>query len=70
MRRRNLVQLLKKYPERWVSLSVDYHNVLASGKTMKSLLDQLAKLGNPKGVIIRSAKDYSRYVGTFDISTD
>lgn len=47
----------------WVSLSEDYKKVIAQGKSLKELIVKLKKIGNPKGHIMYSAKDYSGYIG-------
>lgn len=59
----NLAKILKKYPSGWVSISKDYKKVVASGRTLKALLQKLAKMGNPDGYLMKAAKDYSGYVG-------
>ena len=69
MKRGNLAQTLKRYSKGWVSISKDYKRVLASGKTMESVLKQLKRIGNPDGILMRAAKDYSRYAGFIHLST-
>lgn len=64
MKKKTLAEILKNYPNKWVSLTENYQKVIASGTNLKSVVKQLAKLGNPKGVLIRSGEDYSRYAGT------
>lgn len=59
----NLANTLKKYSSGWVSLSKDYNKVIASGKSLKTLLKKLEKMGNPDGYLMKAAKDYSTYVG-------
>lgn len=63
MKRKNLATVLSRYKTGWVSLSLDYQRVLASGKTLQEVARQLSKKGNPDGVLMRAAKDYSHYVG-------
>lgn len=58
-----LAKILKKYNSGWVSISKDYKKVIASGKTLKVLLQKLVKMGNPDGYLMKAAKDYSGYVG-------
>lgn len=58
----NLARLLKGKTG-WVSISSDYKKIIAYGKTLSELLGKLKKMGNPKGYIMKSAKDYSSYVG-------
>lgn len=60
----NLAKILKNYTSGWVSISKDYKNVIASGKNLKILLQRLNRLGNPKGYLMKAAKDYSNYIGT------
>lgn len=59
----NLAKILKKYNSGWISISKDYKKVIASGRTLKVLLQKLAKMGNPDGYLMKAAKDYSGYVG-------
>lgn len=59
----DLRKTLKNYKSGWVSISQDYKKVIASARSLKSLLAKLEKLGNPKGYIMKAAKDYSSYVG-------
>lgn len=59
----NLAKTLKGYTKGWVSISKDYKKVIASGDSLKDLLHKLARLGNPKGYLMKAAKDYSRYIG-------
>jgi hypothetical protein len=63
MKATNLAKILKNYSSGWVSISKDYKKVIASGKTLKSLLVKLAKKKNPDGYLMRAVKDYSGYVG-------
>lgn len=63
MKKANLVKVLKGYTSGWVSISRDYKKVIASGKNLNSLLKKLEKMGNPKGYLMKAAKDYSGYVG-------
>ena len=63
MKATNLAKILKNYTSGWVSISKDYKRVIASGKTLKSLLVKLAKKKNPDGYLMRAVKDYSGYVG-------
>jgi len=63
MKGKSLISLLKGYSNGWISISTDYKKVLASGKTLEVVLQKLAKLGNPKGVLMRASKDFSRYAG-------
>ena len=69
MKNLKLAHLLRKYSDGWVSISKDYRKVLASGKTMKIVLSKLQRLGNPDGILMRAAKDYSRYAGYTSEST-
>lgn len=63
MKKVNLVEALKGYTSGWVSISKDYKKVIASGKTLDTLLGKLKKMGNPEGYLMKAAKDYSGYVG-------
>lgn len=59
----DLTKPLKDHTSGWVSISKDYKKVIASGRTLKSLLKKLNKMGNPDGYLMKAAKDYSGYVG-------
>lgn len=59
----DLTKPLKGYTSGWVSISKNYKKVIASGRTLKSLLKKLDKMGNPGGYLMKAAKDYSGYVG-------
>lgn len=61
----NHIDLTKvlKGKNNWVSLSKDYKRVIAEGKTLKELIAELKKKGNPDGYILRASKDYSTYIG-------
>jgi len=63
MRIVDLTKPLKGYTSGWVSISKDYKKVVVSGRTLKSLLKKLKKMGNPDGYIMKAVKDYSGYVG-------
>lgn len=63
MRTTNLAKILKGHTSGWVSISSDYKKVIASGKTLKTLVQKLNKMGNPEGYLMKAAKDYSGYVG-------
>lgn len=70
MKKITLAHLLQPYRGGWVSVSKDYQKVLVSGKTIKSVLAKLASQGNPPGVLMRVAKDYSRYAGTSNTTSN
>lgn len=63
MNRVNLVKTLRGYTAGWVSISKDYKKVIASGKTLNTVLRKLEKMGSPEGYLMRAAKDYSGYIG-------
>lgn len=63
MKAKNLAQLLKKYTSGWVSISKDYSRVIVTGRTLKTLLQKLEKMGNPGGYLMKAAKNYSGYIG-------
>jgi hypothetical protein len=64
MKTTNLSKILKSYTSGWVSISKDYSRVIASGKTLKTLIQKLNKMGNPEGYLMKAAKDYSSYIGS------
>lgn len=59
----NLAKILQKYKSGWVSVTKDHNRMIAWGKNLNSLLQKIEKKGNPDGVIMKAAKDYSSYVG-------
>lgn len=59
----NLTKILKNYTSGWVSVSKNNRKVIASGRTLRALLNKLEKMGNPEGYLLKAAKDYSGYVG-------
>lgn len=63
MRKANLAKILKNYTSGWVSISRDYKKVIASGRTLRTVLEKLDKMGNPDGYLMKAAEDYSGYVG-------
>lgn len=63
MKQINLAKILKNHTSGWVSISKDYKKVIASGRTLKGLLQKLEKMGKPEGYLMKAAKDYSGYVG-------
>lgn len=63
MRKVNLAKALKGYTSGWVSISKDYKKVIASGKTLNTLLKKLDGMGSPDGYLMKAAKDYSGYIG-------
>ncbi len=64
MRTTNLSKILRGYTSGWVSISKDYKKIIAAGKTLKTLIQKLDKMGNPEGYLMKAAKDYSNYIGT------
>lgn len=58
-----LTKSLRNYTSGWVSVSKDYKKIIASGKTLKAVLQKLNKAGNPDGYLMKATKDYSTYVG-------
>lgn len=62
--RTDLTKTLKGYNSGWVSISKDYKKIIAVGKTLKTLIQKLDKMGNPEGYLMKAAKDYSNYIGT------
>lgn len=59
----NLIKALKGHTSGWVSISNDNKRIIASGKTLKELLNKLERLGKPRGYLMKATKDYSGYVG-------
>lgn len=63
----DLTKTLKNYTSGWVSISKDYRRVIASGRTLETLLKKLKEMGNPDGYLMKAAKDYSGYVGVWSL---
>ncbi len=61
MKKANLIKILQGYTSGWVSISRDYKKVIASGKTLSTVVVKLKKMGNPEGYLMKAAKDYSGY---------
>lgn len=59
----DLTRPLKGYTGNWVLLSKDYKRVLASAKTLKTLIKRGEKGKVRDGYVMKVAKDYSHYVG-------
>ena len=57
------MKILKRYTSGWVSISRDYKKIIASGKTLNTVLKKLEKMGNPDGYLMKTTKDYSGYIG-------
>ena len=67
MKVKNLSKILKGYRSGWVSISTNstkQNKVQASAKTLSELEKKLIKQGNPEGVIMKAAQDFTNYVGT------
>lgn len=58
----NLTKALKG-KKGWVSISTDHKSVIAQSKTFNGLLAKLKKMGNPDGLIMIAARDFSSYIG-------
>ena len=63
MQTANLAKIMTGYTSGWISVSKDYKKVIASGKSLKMLIQKLNKMGKPEGYLMKAAKDYSSYIG-------
>ncbi len=64
MKTTNLAKVLKNHTIGWISISKDHKKVIASGKSLKMLIQKLNKMGNPEGYLMKAARDYSNYIGS------
>ena len=61
----NWGKISKKYRGLWISLKEDKKDILASGKSVKEVMERSAKKGNSDPVIFRVPTKVFPYVGLF-----
>ena len=60
----NLTELIKPYAKDnvWLALNTMQNKVLATGKTVKEVIDNAKKVSKEKPVIIKAVQNYSTYI--------
>jgi hypothetical protein len=58
----NLSKLLKNFSSGWVAITSDYKKVVASGKTLKEVTEEVKKQNRDDVVLIPAAKNYRGFV--------
>ncbi len=61
---RNFIEIHKKYKGKWVVLTPDEKSVVASGKTLKKILDDAKKKGFEHPIVMRVQPSVVPYIGT------
>ncbi|MDP2720472.1 MAG: DUF5678 domain-containing protein [bacterium] len=57
----NLAKILKDHKSGWVAVSKDYKEVVATGKTIKEVTENLEKKGK-EGILVPAAENYQNFV--------
>ena len=60
----NLTELIKPYEKDnvWLALNTMQNKVLATGKTVKEVIDIAKKVSKEKPVIMKAVQNYSKYI--------
>jgi len=60
----NLTELIKPYAKDnvWLALNTTQNKVLATGKTVKEVIDNAKKVSKEKPVIMKAVQNYSKYI--------
>ncbi len=58
----NLSKLLKNFSSGWVAITSDYKKVIAFGKTLKEVTEEVKKQNRDDVVLIPAAKNYRGFV--------
>lgn len=60
----NLTKLIKPYAKDniWLALNTIQNKVLATGKTVKEVIDNAKKVSKEKPVIMKAVQNYSKYI--------
>ena len=60
----NLTELIKPYAKDnvWLALNTTQNKVLATGKTVKEVINNAKKVSKEKPVIMKAVQNYSKYV--------
>lgn len=59
---KDLSQLLRKYRDRWIALSSDEERVVASGTSMKKVMEEAQKQGEKDAIITRVPAEFKAYI--------
>lgn len=60
-------QIFKKYKGLWVALKDDEKTVIASGKTVRDVMDKSQKKGFISPILFRVPTKFIPYIGTFNL---
>jgi len=60
----NLTELIKPYAKDnvWLALNTTQNKVLATGKTVKEVINNAKKVSKEKPVIMKAVQNYSTYI--------
>ena len=60
----NLTELIKPYAKDnvWLALNTTQNKVLATGKTVKEVINNAKKVSKEKPVIMKAVQNYSKYI--------
>ena len=61
---RDFTEIYKKYKGKWVALAPDEKSVVASGKTLKKILEDAKKKGFEQPIVMRVPPSVLPYIGT------
>ena len=61
---RDFTEIYKKYKGKWVALTADEKTVVASGKTLKKILEDAKKKGFEHPIVMRIPPSVVPYIGT------
>ena len=61
---RNFIEIYKKYKGKWVALTPDEKSVVASGKTLKKILEDSKKKGLEHPIVMKVPPSVVPYIGT------
>ena len=61
----NLTNVYKKHKGLWVGLKDDQKTVVASGKTVKEVMQQAKKKGYPTPILFRVPTEITPFIGIF-----
>ena len=61
---RDFTQIYKKYKGKWVALTLDEKKVIASGESLKQILEESKKKGLEHPIVMRVPPSVLPYIGT------
>lgn len=64
MSKRDFTQIYKKYKGEWVALTPDEKSVVASGKTLKKILEEARVKGYAHPIVMKIPPAIVPYIGT------